>query len=58
MFNGFHSTRIFAVILFTTTNNFLLNLDLPDDGPMITGGFPRYHIGDKVNINCTSYKYA
>jgi hypothetical protein len=23
--------------------------DLPDDGPIITGGFPRYHIGDKVS---------
>ena len=30
--------------------------DLPDDGPVITGGFPRYHIGDKVNVNCTSYR--
>ena len=33
-----------------------LFLDLPDDGPVITGGFPRYHIGDKVNVNCTSYR--
>ena len=31
-------------------------LDLPDEGPIITGGFPRYHIGDKVQINCTSHK--
>jgi hypothetical protein len=30
--------------------------DLPDDGPVITGGFPRYHLGDKVNVNCTSYR--
>ena len=30
--------------------------DLPDEGPIITGGFPRYHIGDKVQINCTSHK--
>ena len=29
-------------------------LDLPDEGPIITGGFPRYHIGDKVEVNCTS----
>ena len=28
--------------------------DLPDEGPIITGGFPRYHIGDKVEVNCTS----
>ena len=32
------------------------NPDLPDEGPVITGGFPRYHIGDKVQINCTSHK--
>lgn len=31
-------------------------VDLPDDGPIISGGFPRYHIGDKVEVNCTSYK--
>eukprot|EP00096_Caligus_rogercresseyi_P002471 TRINITY_DN14604_c0_g1_i1.p1 TRINITY_DN14604_c0_g1~~TRINITY_DN14604_c0_g1_i1.p1 ORF type:complete len:311 (+),score=72.94 TRINITY_DN14604_c0_g1_i1:859-1791(+) len=31
-------------------------IDLPDDGPIITGGFPRYHIGDRVDVNCTSYK--
>jgi len=29
-------------------------VDLPDEGPIITGGFPRYHIGDKVEVNCTS----
>ena len=28
--------------------------DLPDEGPIISGGFPRYHIGDKVEVNCTS----
>jgi hypothetical protein len=31
-------------------------VDLPDEGPVISGGFPRYHIGDKVKINCTSHK--
>ncbi|CAB4059703.1 unnamed protein product [Lepeophtheirus salmonis] len=31
-------------------------IDLPDDGPIITGGFPRYHIGDRVEVNCTSYR--
>ena len=34
----------------------LLLTDLPDEGPIITGGFPRYHIGDKVQINCTSHE--
>ena len=34
----------------------LLLSDLPDEGPVITGGFPRYHIGDKVEVNCTSKK--
>ena len=29
---------------------------MPDEGPIITGGFPRYHIGDKVNVNCTSFR--
>jgi hypothetical protein len=29
--------------------------DLPDDGPVITGGFPRYHIGDKVTISETKF---
>lgn len=33
---------------------FLHVADLPDEGPIITGGFPRYHIGDKVEVNCTS----
>ena len=28
--------------------------DLPDEGPIISGGFPRYHVGDRVNVNCTS----
>ena len=28
--------------------------DLPDDGPEIGGGQPRYNIGDKVNVTCIS----
>ena len=36
--------------------SFLLLSDLPDEGPIITGGFPRYHIGDKVDVNCTSLR--
>ena len=31
-------------------------LDLPDEGPVIEGGFPRYHLGDKVSVNCTSFR--
>lgn len=27
---------------------------LPDEGPRITGGRPRYQIGDAVRVNCTS----
>lgn len=29
-------------------------LVLPEEGPKITGGRPRYQIGDEVNVNCTS----
>ena len=29
-------------------------LDLPDDGPEIQGGQPRYNIGDNVNVSCIS----
>lgn len=32
----------------------LPNTALPDEGPRITGGRPRYQIGDTVNVNCTS----
>lgn len=27
---------------------------LPDEGPRITGGRPRYQIGDMVRVNCSS----
>lgn len=27
---------------------------LPDEGPKISGGRPRYQIGDTVHVNCTS----
>ncbi|KAL0266949.1 UNVERIFIED_CONTAM: hypothetical protein PYX00_009351 [Menopon gallinae] len=27
---------------------------LPEEGPKISGGKPRYQIGDTVNVNCTS----
>lgn len=29
-------------------------VDLPDDGPEIRGGQPRYNIGDNVNVTCIS----
>ena len=29
---------------------------MPDEGPLISGAHPRYHIGDRVDINCTSYR--
>ncbi len=47
-------TMLWFVVIWCV--NFLFTLDLPDDGPIITGGFPRYHIGDKVEVNCTSYR--
>ena len=31
-------------------------VDLPDEGPIISGGSPRYHLGDKVHVNCSSEK--
>ena len=31
-------------------SNFLMVSDLPDDGPEIRGGQPRYNIGDSVNV--------
>lgn len=37
------------------TYTILINLSvLPEEGPRITGGRPRYQIGDTVNVNCTS----
>lgn len=37
-------------------SNFFFRLfaALPDEGPRITGGRPRYQIGDAVRVNCTS----
>ncbi|XP_043197429.1 uncharacterized protein LOC122367937 isoform X2 [Amphibalanus amphitrite] len=28
----------------------------PEEGPVITGGKSRYEVGDRVKVNCTSYK--
>ena len=33
---------------------FILFSDLPDSGPDIEGGHPRYNIGDRVNVTCAS----
>lgn len=33
---------------------FFLFSALPEEGPKISGGKPRYQIGDTVNVNCTS----
>ncbi|XP_066901242.1 cell adhesion molecule 2 [Halyomorpha halys] len=32
----------------------MLTVALPEEGPRISGGKPRYQIGDKVKVNCTS----
>ncbi|KAG8317276.1 hypothetical protein J6590_031409 [Homalodisca vitripennis] len=32
----------------------MVTVALPSRGPVITGGRPRYNIGDTVNVNCTS----
>jgi len=34
----------------------LIIVDLPDEGPIIAGGQPRYNMGDNVNVNCTSLR--
>lgn len=41
---------------FTTVSEHsdMVTVALPKDGPRITGGKPRYHVGDTVNVNCTS----
>jgi hypothetical protein len=44
---------IFLSKIFSVIEIKFLFPDLPDDGPVITGGFPRYHIGDKVTISET-----
>ena len=33
---------------------FSILIALPKEGPQITGGRPRYQIGDTVRVNCTS----
>ena len=44
--------RIFGY--YPNSSLILVCLDLPDDGPEIHGGQPRYNIGDNVNVTCIS----
>jgi len=37
-----------------TITGILFVVDLPDKGPDISGGVPRYNIGDRVNVTCLS----
>lgn len=30
-----------------------MNIDVPDDGPVIYGGQTHYHVGDTMNVTCT-----
>jgi len=43
--------------LFQTAKHqtFLSIVDLPDNGPAITGTLPRYKVGDMISANCTSH---
>jgi len=38
-----------------TSTNVLIVVDLPDDGPIISGTQPMYNPGDILSANCTSY---
>jgi len=42
--------------LFQTAKNqnFLKVVDLPDQGPVISGSLPRYKVGDVISANCSS----
>ena len=33
---------------------FFCFLELPDEGPVITGGLPNYQLNDQLTLNCTS----
>ncbi|KAK4886533.1 hypothetical protein RN001_002804 [Aquatica leii] len=37
-----------------TEHGHMMVVALPEEGPRITGGKPRYQIGDTVRVNCTS----
>lgn len=37
-----------------TDHGVMIVVALPEEGPKISGGKPRYQIGDTVNVNCTS----
>lgn len=38
-----------------STEGILYVVDLPDQGPDIIGGQPRYNLGDRVNVTCISH---
>jgi len=37
-----------------TSSNVMIVVDLPDEGPVISGSQPRYHTGDILAANCSS----
>jgi len=37
-----------------TSSNVMIVVDLPDEGPVISGSQPRYHTGDVLTANCSS----
>ena len=36
------------------TYTYFCFLELPDEGPVITGGLPNYQLNDQLTLNCTS----
>lgn len=48
------SSKYFNMQVFSVFRLILSIAVLPHEGPKISGGRPRYHINDVVNVNCTS----
>ena len=48
-------TLLFLLMLNSWHFKFVIEIDLPDQGPDIMGGLPRYNIGDRVNVTCVSH---
>jgi hypothetical protein len=44
----------FTIMLHLLCNPLFLFPDLPDQGPEVLGGQPRYNVGDQVNVSCIS----
>ena len=40
--------------MFGQSLQLFMSLDLPDNGPIISGSQPRYNTGDILSANCTS----